>query len=475
MNDDELAKLDDEAFMAMLDEAGQTEEAELSEDSEEESEDENQDDDESDDNSLDSDSEDDDTSGNDEDTDDNAADTNDDEDLDDEDTDQDTDSDDDDEDDTDTNDLDDGEDTDTDDSDEDDSDDNTEENTQMEDGDTDTETNQNDDENSDDTDEVDYKKQYEELLNSNKTLQTFHDEVTSEFVANGKKVKGFTDPKKIIQSQQMAYGYSDKMAAFKPYRKFMGPMKDRGMLDDPEKFNLMMDLFDGNQEALKSHIKSLDIDPIELDMDAIKYSKGNHVTSPIEIALDDVIESASNSGVKDQVERVIREQWDSDSVVELLKSPAASADIVNHVSSGVFEAVQDRINEKKLTDVMGSYTAQSSIAQYRQALAELNSEYESQKTTTQQAELSAKEAEEKVKTEETAKAVETEKSRIESERKKAAYKTKAEQEKLKADKARKKATAASKGKSASKVSKKTTDPMDLSDDDFSSMLDGFIN
>ena len=343
-------------------------------------------------------------------------------------------------------------------------DDSTEENTQVKDGDTDTETKQKNDDDSAETDEVDYKKQYEELAAKAEKLQAFHDEVTGEFTANGKKVKGFADPKKIIQAQQMAYGYSDKMAAFKKYRPLMGPIKERGLLEDPEKFNLMMDLYDGNVEALKAHIKTLNLDPMELDMDTIQYNHGNHMTSPMELAFNDVIDNAANSGVKDQIERVVREQWDTESVVELLKSPEASADLIDHVGSGVFEAVNDRIMEKKASDVLGTFAVKPAIVQYREALAELNAEY----ANYEQSQNAAAEAEK-------AKAIEAEKIRIENERKAAEYKTKAEQEKLKADKARSKATTASRKKKAVvKPTKVVLDPMELSDEELTKLVDGFI-
>jgi len=393
-----------------------------------------------------------------------------------EDTDHSEDSSEEDSDDVDTNEADDGE-LDDNTGEEDDTDGETdEENSQMDDSDTDTDTEQNDDENSGDTDEVDYKKQYDELLtksteaqvNTDK-LQAFHDEVTSEFTANGKKVKGFTDPKKIIQSQQMAYGYSDKMATLKKYRPFIGSMKERGMLEDTEKFDLMMDLYDGNVEAIKSHIQKLDIDPVDLDMDKIAYDKGNHVTSNIQLALNDVLDNASNSGVKSEVERVVREQWDPDSVVELLGDAKASSDLVEHMRSGAFGAIQARIEENKLTDVSGMYAEKSDISKYKEALAELNSEYIAQQQSTQK--IDAEKVEAEAKTD----AVNAEKAKIETERKAKEYKAKAENEKLKADKARNKATVVSKKKSGTKTNKRVSDPMDLDDDAFASLVDGFIN
>jgi len=61
--------------------------------------------------------------------------------------------------------------------------------------------------------------EYERLKNFYETI------ANAEFVANGKKVKGFTDPEKIIRSQQMAYGYSDKMRGFNEYRPFLKALK----------------------------------------------------------------------------------------------------------------------------------------------------------------------------------------------------------------------------------------------------------
>ena len=115
-----------------------------------------------------------------------------------------------------------------------------------------TDTDENSDgEDSKTTDTVDYQKQYEELLVKSKDATDFYEQVAGvKFKANGKEFEGFKDPKKIIQAQQMAYNYSEKMAGFKAYRPYMGPLKDRGMLDDTSKFDLAMSLIDGDREAL---------------------------------------------------------------------------------------------------------------------------------------------------------------------------------------------------------------------------------
>jgi len=139
-----------------------------------------------------------------------------------------------------------------------------------------------------DTDGVDYKAFYDAVVNT-------------EFVVNGKKVKGFADPQKIIQSQQMAGGFSEKMAGFKQYRPFMNPLKERGMLEDQGKFDLAMNLIDGDKEAIKQHLQLLNIDPLDLDMEAINYEGKSNVASQESLVIEDTMERARSIGIEDRV------------------------------------------------------------------------------------------------------------------------------------------------------------------------------
>ena len=69
-------------------------------------------------------------------------------------------------------------------------------------------------------------------------LKKFYDEIANaEFVANGKKVKGFTDPSKIIRSQQMLHDYSNKMRGINEYKPYLKALKDKGIIGNEEKFN----------------------------------------------------------------------------------------------------------------------------------------------------------------------------------------------------------------------------------------------
>lgn len=203
----------------------------------------------------------------------------------------------------------------------------------------------------------------------------FYDQVANvEFMANGKKVKGFTDPQKIIQAQQMAYGFSSKMAAVKEYRPFLTTLKERGILENPDKFNFAMDLLDGDPEALKAHMQALKVDPLDLDMDTVKYSSKNHITSKEALVLEDTIEQAKNYGVEDKLRATIGKEWDPESFNEFLTVPEVRKDLLEHMATGAFDLVQDKIAEMKTLDYSGTFGAMKSTDQYRQAVQALTAE-----------------------------------------------------------------------------------------------------
>ena len=335
------------------------------------------------------------------------------------------------------------------------------------------ETNESPVEDGKETDEINYEEQYRQLLGDQDRLhgfENFYNEVTSEFMANGKKIKGFTDPKKIIESQQMAAGFSDKMAGFTKYKPFMNTLKDKGMLDSPEKFNLAMNLLDGDQEAIKQHIKNLEIDPFEMDMENINYDGKNQVSSNLEIAYDEILENAGTNHVRQEVQDVIRGDWDDQSVVALLEDKQSSADLVNHISTGAYKVVQERMAEKKRTDVNQVYTSKPMIEQYREAARELEGEYVNHVNAQQQQYQNQQGQQQQIDEQ----AVQDEIARIEQERGDEEYRSKVEKQNAKADTARKKATSVSKKKPSTKTNKKVFDPGNANDEQFTKYLDSLI-
>jgi len=331
--------------------------------------------------------------------------------------------------------------------------------------------------------EIDYRKAYEEAISEKAKYEDFYKQVTSEFVANGKVIKGFDDPKKIIQAQQMAAGFSDKMKSFKQYRPFITPLKEKGIIDNPDKFNLMINALDGDKEAIKTLIQQAEIDPVELDMENIDYKPKNQISSDIEVAFEDVVDTAEQYGVRDKVEQVIAKDWDDNSVIELLEDPQNSADLVNHLSTGVYDLVQSRIAEKKMTDPYGAFNKKRAIDQYREAASELEQEYliYLQEQEAMQYGNGNAQAEPGIQnngfgsnaSQFSEEEIQAEIERIKQEQE---YKTNVNKRNAEADKSRRKAASVSRKKPKSR--KKETKEFDvgsLSDEEFEELLNSFIN
>ena len=302
-----------------------------------------------------------------------------------------------------------------------------------------------------DTDGIDYKAFYDAVVNT-------------EFVVNGKKVKGFSDPQKIIQSQQMAGGFSEKMAGFKQYRPFMAPLKERGMLEDPAKFDLAMNLVDGDKEAIKQHLQTLGIDPLDLDMEQIEYTPKKATASNEELIIEDTMERARAAGVEDRVRTVIGNEWDAVSFQEFLGNEAVRNDLLNHIETGVYDKVQDKILELSRLDYNGAFGAMTSINKYRTAVMEL------QKEQAAAPQVAEKKPARKAKAKSS---VKDEKAKILQARKEEEYKEKAAKREAKIAEQKKKAASVSRKKAKAKP-KPAFDPMQVEGKELDDLMDLLI-
>ena len=298
-------------------------------------------------------------------------------------------------------------------------------------------------------------------------LKKFYNEIANaEFIANGKKVKGFTDPSKIIRSQQMLHDYSNKMRGINEYKPYLKALKEKGIIGDEDKFNFAMSLLDGDKATIKKHMEALKIDLVDLELDEdSKYVPKNYIPSKQSMILDETMEIASNIGVDSKLRSVIAKDWDDDSFSEFLNNPSVRNDLLTHMQDGTYEIVQNKINELEMLDMNGSYRGLKSTDKYRAAIAEINREnlsrpvnpsaYQNQYVNQQQNNGSY---------------IDAERARLaDLAAKEAEYKAMAEK-KLRDDEARKKAAMITKKKTTT-VTQKKFDPLELEGD----ALDEFVN
>ena len=298
-------------------------------------------------------------------------------------------------------------------------------------------------------------------------LKKFYNEIANaEFIANGKKVKGFTDPSKIIRSQQMLHDYSNKMRGINEYKPYLKALKEKGIIGDEEKFNFAMSLLDGDKATIKKHMEALKIDLVDLELDEdSKYVPKNYIPSKQSMVLDEAMEIASNIGVDSKLRSVIAKDWDDDSFSEFLNNPSVRNDLLTHMQDGTYEIVQNKINELEMLDMNGSYRGLKSTDKYRAAIAEINRENQSRPVNP-----SAYQNQYANQQQNNGSYVDAERARLaDLAAKEAEYKAMAEK-KFRDDEARKKAAMITKKKTTT-VTQKKFDPLELEGD----ALDEFVN
>ena len=243
------------------------------------------------------------------------------------------------------------------------------------------ETDQNNDDSSEDTSENSESNQEENSHNNSEesndesdntgsepNYKEFYEQVAlAKFTANGKEVEGFKDPADLIRAQQMLHGYSDKMKVFKEYKPFLKALEERKLTTDADKFNLAMSIVDGDPEAIKKVLKEKGIDPLELDLEDIRYTEKNTLPSQAQMLIEDTYEQAENLGVGDKFTKVINKDWDIKSLQELVTNNAVRADLLQHLSDGTYAIVSNQIKKMELLDATGVLNGMTSIDKYRLA------------------------------------------------------------------------------------------------------------
>ena len=133
-----------------------------------------------------------------------------------------------------------------------------------------------------------------------------------------------------------------------------------------------MSLLDGDIEANKKVIKDRGIDPLEMDLDDIKYVNRNTLPSDAQMLIEEVSAQARDLGVEDKFHRVLTKDFDDESLQEFIKEGAVRRDLIQHLKDGTYDIVQDEIRKMELLDSNGELDSLSTVNKYRMAVKRLS-------------------------------------------------------------------------------------------------------
>ena len=104
-------------------------------------------------------------------------------------------------------------------------------------------------------------------------------------------------------------------------RKVSSMMKKTGITQAD--LNLLVDLKSGDQRAIASLLKGAEIDPLDIDVDALdgKYEPKDHSTNDFEMQLDEVVAKVKTRPRYEESVSVIMDSWDGASKDAFYKNP----------------------------------------------------------------------------------------------------------------------------------------------------------
>lgn len=196
--------------------------------------------------------------------------------------------------------------------------------------------------------EVDYKAEYEKLMKP--------------FKANGRDIQ-VSSVEDAIALMQMGANYNKKMAALKPNMKLMKMLENHDLLSE-EKLNYLIDLSRKDAGAINKLIKESGIDPLSLDTEkADGYTPKSYKVDEREIELDMVLEQIQHTPSYPKTLEVVSKQWDSASRQVVANSPQLLKIINDHVDRGIYDMISAEVERER---IFGRLNGLSDIEAYRQ-------------------------------------------------------------------------------------------------------------
>lgn len=187
-------------------------------------------------------------------------------------------------------------------------------------------------------------------------------QLTAPFKANGREIQ-VQSVEDAVALMQMGANYNKKMAALKPNLKLMKLLENNGLLNE-EKLSFLIDLEKKNPDAISKLIKDSGVDPLDLDAsNAGAYKPTRHTVDDRELELDAVLDEIQETPSYTRTLDVVSNQWDASSKNVIANSPQVLKVINNHVQSGVFDLIVKEVEREKM---FGRLSGLSDIEAYRQ-------------------------------------------------------------------------------------------------------------
>lgn len=157
-----------------------------------------------------------------------------------------------------------------------------------------------------------------------------------EINAVGAKIEFTLDELKEFASKGL--DYTKKMHEIAPWRKQIESLKANKV--SQEDINMLIDLKAGNKDAVLDLVKRAGMDPLDMDLDTVKYTPNNYEVSEDSIAIKDVLSKlTAEPDIYKRTERVVDTEWDEKSRAHMLGNPNMIEGLHNDIKTGLYDKV----------------------------------------------------------------------------------------------------------------------------------------
>ena len=191
--------------------------------------------------------------------------------------------------------------------------------------------------------------------------KAMYEKMTAPFKASGREI-AVKDVDDAIALMQMGVNYNKKMAALKPNLKLMKLLENNGMLSE-ERISFLIDLEKKSPEAISKLVKDSGIDPMDLTTEtASEYKPNTYRVDDKEIELDTVLDEISGIPTYNRTLDIVSTKWDGPSKQVIAGSPQILKVINDHVQSGIYDIILKEVESERM---FGRLSGLSDIEAYR--------------------------------------------------------------------------------------------------------------
>jgi hypothetical protein len=174
-----------------------------------------------------------------------------------------------------------------------------------------------------------------------------YEKIFTEIKANGKTFKP-KDSEEVVRLVQQGLNYNKKMAEIKDIKKIAESVKQAKI--DTERLNLLIDVNNGNPEAIKKLLKETKIDVLDLDLEEVNYVPNSNIVSDEALSFQSVVEEIAETPHYTKIVDVLTKQWDQKSK-EFFTSDATGNNLMmfyEEVANGRFDIINERMEREAL-------------------------------------------------------------------------------------------------------------------------------